>query len=407
MKLNYAKLRESASLPDGTPEERVAKERALAHMGDLFADRRMRDQFDLGRLFEEFFGWQEYRACRQNRTGRPVHAVFEAAGAVNTAAFASSIGQWVFGAVKAANAAPDIVFSKVIPARDSTSKVERNYGVTEIGDEALVVDEGEEYPIVGVSEDYTETPETLKRGFIIPVTWECFFFERTQGQIRQRIDNRAKWMEVNKEKRAIDCVIDAGETATNKYRYRWLGNTIATYGANSGTHTWDNLVTTNPMTDYLNLKAAYLKAVGLTDPFTGEPITTSFNDIVVSPANAWDVPHMMGGTVNQLTPGYATSGNPINTNYANPAGSIVGSLRTLSSQLLQARMTAASVTAGTWYVGNVAEAFEYIQNLPTESTVAPAGSEAEFTKDIVLRAKVREMGTYSTVEPRKMVKNTP
>ena len=51
--------------------------------------------------------------------------------------------------------------------------------------------------------------------------------------------------------------------------------------------------------------------------------------------------------------------------------------------------------------------FEYIENLPTEVTTAPAGNEAEFTKDIVLRTKVREKGTYSTKQPRGMIKNTP
>ena len=35
------------------------------------------------------------------------------------------------------------------------------------------------YPHLGFGEDYIETPSTTKRGFIVPVTKEAIFFDRT------------------------------------------------------------------------------------------------------------------------------------------------------------------------------------------------------------------------------------
>ena len=38
---------------------------------------------------------------------------------------------------------------------------------------------GMPYPNVGLNEDYIETPSTTKHGFIVPVTREAIFFDRT------------------------------------------------------------------------------------------------------------------------------------------------------------------------------------------------------------------------------------
>ena len=303
MGINYKTLVEGYTRPDADDRRKVDEYTRQAFCEDAS----MRDSFDLGRLFAQVFGDGEYRACKENRTSCPVNAVFEAAGAVNTAAFSNITGQWAFSAFMEAFNAPAMIFKNAISTRFSPFLSGAIPGITGIGDEALVVDEAKDYPIAGVSEQYTETPETLKRGFIVPVTWEALFYDRTQGRLRKEVTDLATWMGVNREKRAIDCVIDAGETAQNKYRYRFLGNVIATYGDVSGNHTWDNLAASNPMTDYRNLEVAWRLWQGMTDPFTGEPISFSGTDIVAPPSLAWTVPAVMGGMVNRLTPGYATS----------------------------------------------------------------------------------------------------
>ncbi len=46
-------------------------------------------------------------------------------------------------------------------------------------DEVAEVQPGMPYPSLGFGEDYIETPSTTKRGFIVPVTKEAIFFDRT------------------------------------------------------------------------------------------------------------------------------------------------------------------------------------------------------------------------------------
>ena len=56
------------------------------------------------------------------------------------------------------------------------------------------------YPNVGLGEDYIETPSTTKRGFIVPVTREAIFFDRTH-LILQRAAEVGEVLGLNKEKR--------------------------------------------------------------------------------------------------------------------------------------------------------------------------------------------------------------
>src|SRR5262245_693202 len=235
----------------------------------MFEEKSVRDNFDLGAAWRGCFGDGAFLDCR-SRTAR-AHEVMEAAGAVTTAAFQNITQQFAFSTYLEAYNAPEMVFKAVIPAKDTPFRSERIPGISNIGDKELAVGESEEYPIAGVSEDYVDTPDTIKRGVIVPASWEAFFFDRT-GQLRDRLQQVGTWDGVNQEKQAIACVVDSGETATNKYRYRWLGNTIATYGDSSGTHDWDNLAGTNAFATYASLQTAYLLLKAMVDPFTGEPL---------------------------------------------------------------------------------------------------------------------------------------
>jgi hypothetical protein len=70
------------------------------------------------------------------------------------------------------------------------------------------------YPSLGFGEDYIETPQTTKRGFIVPVTKEAIFFDRT-NLILQRAAEVGEVLGLNKEKRLIDLLIGA----TNNYKW--------------------------------------------------------------------------------------------------------------------------------------------------------------------------------------------
>ena len=66
------------------------------------------------------------------------------------------------------------------------------------------------YPSLGLGEDYIETPSTTKRGFIVPVTQEAIFFDRTH-LILQRAAEVGEILGLNKEKRLLDLVIGADQ----------------------------------------------------------------------------------------------------------------------------------------------------------------------------------------------------
>ena len=80
------------------------------------------------------------------------------------------------------------------------------------------------YPNLGFGEDYIETPSTTKRGFIVPVTKEAIFFDRTH-LVLSRAAEVGELLGLNKEKRLVDLVIGA----TNNYK--WKGTAYNTYQA--------------------------------------------------------------------------------------------------------------------------------------------------------------------------------
>lgn len=398
----------------GDPERTVeARRNAEAAAKEVMADPSRRAGFDLGKLWAEVFGWNEFQACRADQS-RSATKVMEAAGGVSSDVFLTITQQFIFSTVIDKYELPEFVFSRRIPTRQSPFRYERVPGVSNIGDEALVVGEGKEFPLASPTEDYRETPDTQKRGMRIPITKEAIFFDRT-GLVVQRCSELGEWLGLNKEKRAIDAFIDAGETDTFQYRYRWRGVStnaqivaIQTYGDNSGDHNWDNLSASTPLTDYESINTAWKLLLAMVDPYTGEPIGDMLQpkDIVFPPSLVFKQPFSVGGEVKRMNPGYATSGNPNQTALENPVGKIVGNLTPLWSQLLQARMTAASIPADTWWLGSIDKMLEYVENWPIQVLQLGSGSQDEFTHDIVQQFRVSERGTFATKQPRATVKCT-
>jgi hypothetical protein len=364
---------------------------------------------DLGALFVECFGWDNFRHCRQNLgdCADRAHKVMagarveEAAGMSGSDAFLNITQQFAYSTILDAYDVPARVFLSKIPTRPSKFKFERVPGISFIGDEIADVDEGKPYPEVGPSEDWIDTPETRKRGMVARASKEAVFFDQT-GIFLERLAVLGDWLGVNDEKRAITCIVDAGETQQQKYRYTWRGATIPTYGANSGTHTWDNLVTGNALVTYANVQAAWQALVQITDPYTGEPQNVDIKHILVPPALAFAVPYALKGMTKKTAPGYETSGNPVSTEIPNPTGDIIGSIEILTSQLFRS----ISGSDSNWYIGDIGRAFEQIENWPMTVTTLGAGSQMEFDLDVIFQAKVSKRSTFNTKQPRAMVQNT-
>lgn len=351
------------------------------------------DGFSLREAFEELIegGREIVDSWNPRHGGSGGHnlALMEAAGHTSSADFSNITGQIIYNDVMKSYQSEEFVFTKLIPVVDTPFNGEKIAGVGEIGDNAEVVGEGKPYPVVGITEDWIETPATVKRGMIAPLTKEAIFFDRT-GLVRESAADVGKWAGVNKEKRAIDCVIDENTTA---HRYKWRGTVYASYQT---TTPWDNVTASNALVDWTDLDAAEQTLNGIIDPNTGEPVIIGATDLVVVKALEATAYRILNATeVEVVTPGYAVSANP---NVARQANPYRGKYTLRTSRLLAARLA----TDTTWFLGNIAEYARYMQNWPLAVVQAPPNSQDEFSRDIVQQYKVSERGAFSVRNPRVM-----
>ncbi len=364
------------------------------------ARQRTADEFDFGRLFEECYGHEQFRACKQNRReasdviGRNL---VEGPGGVGTSNFLNITGQIVYSAVLEKYQLPDFRFTALIPTV-STQFLdgEKMAGVTQIGDEAQVRDEFAPYVEAGVTEDWIFTPTLKDRGEIVSLTWEAVFADRT-GQLLERAGAVGESLGINKEKRAIDCVIDENVTA---HRYNWRGTVIASYGDNSGTHTWDNLEASNAFVDWTNIDKLDQLFYNMTDPYTGEPFVQMAKHLIVPTRLMKAGMRALTQTdIRVSTPGFPTSGNPTQTTTANPYANKV---ELISTPWIEARQG----TKTSWYYGDVTRYASYMQAEPLNVMQAAPNNTKEFENRIVSRFRANERGAYVVRQPRAMTKAT-
>ena len=380
----------------------LSEQRGAAGVEQAFQEKAVRTtDVDLGKLFVECFGWPTFVACRNRETlvnEVMSAALLEAEGAVSTAAFLNITQQWVYQTVLDSYQSEDFVFTKLIPERPASSlDGEKIAGLTEVGDELAVRNEGDPYALAGFGENWVFTPGIQDRGMAIPITWEVLFNDKT-GQASDRGKNVGKWAGVNQEKAAIDCVIDEN---TTRHRYNWRGTVIASYGNNSGTHSWDNLEASNALVDWTDLNNAEQLFNNLVDPFTGEPIVMGdARHLLVTWGMQPTADYVLKSTqVNLSIGGYATSGNL--TQYQGE-NRWKNKYQVVSSRLLASRLA----TDTDWFLGDVGAYARCMVAEPMRVVQAPANNEAEFWRRIVQLYRVNYRKQYAVVEPRAMVRNT-
>jgi hypothetical protein len=248
------------------------------------------------------------------------------------------------------------------------------------------------YPHLGFGEDYIETPSTSKRGFIVPVTKEAIFFDRTH-LVLTRAAEVGEVLGLNKEKRLLDLVIGV----TNNFKHN--GSAFNTYYTSGP---WVNSISGNELEDWTNVDAAEQLFADILDPATGEPVLVRGTTVLVMPAYR----HAAHRVFNAAEISYATSGAPTTTLAANP----LGNYRVQESRLAYRRIVASGVAAEDakkwWFVGDFRKAFAYMENWPITVAQAPTGSEADFNNDVVLRFKASERGAAAVINPRYVVKCT-
>lgn len=353
--------------------------------------------FRIRDVFQEFVDdGHEIVQSWSPRGGGSQSGVMLSEAGVDTSAFANITGQIVFQSMLDAFDDPVFIGGQVCRTVPTEFSGEKIPGIGRLGDMAESVEEQGPYPTAGVSEEWVETPETTKRGFIVPVTKEAIFFDRT-GLVLQRAGEVGYWMGLNKEKRILDAVL--GVTTL----YRRNGQTaIATYDNNSGNHDWDNLIATNALVDWTDIENVLLAFDDITDPMTGEPVLLNPNQLIVPGAMAFTAARIVNATeVREVSNTNTTtlSGNPLAGRRQGGANS---QLQILSNQYVKAR----SGSTSSWWLGDFQRAFWYMENWGPTSVQAPVNSEAEFTHDVVQRFKISERGAVACVNPRVVAKST-
>jgi len=318
--------------------------------------------------------------------------LLEAGDGVDVSAFLNITSQLIYSKIMEAYTQEAFVVSKLVDTIPTRLDGEKIPGVARIDAQADGIAPGMPYPNLGFGEDYIETPSTTKRGFIVPVTKEAIFFDRTH-LVLTRASEVGELLGLNKEKRLLDLVVGV----TNNYK--WLGTTYNTYQASAP---WVNVKTSNELVDWTNVDAAEQLFNDILDPNTGEPVLIEANTVLVMPAYR----HAAHRVLNALEIRFNPSQTATTTLAANP----LGNYRVQESRLAYRRIVASGqATADAkkwWFLGDFKKAFAYMENWPITVTQSAHNSEADFNQDIVVRFKASERGAAAVLNPRYVVKNT-
>ena len=325
-------------------------------------------------------------------------ALLETGDGVDVTAFSNIAGQIVQSKILEAYAQEAFVLSKMVETIPTRLDGELIPGVGRIGDDVSEVHPGMPYPSLGFTEDYIETPQTSKHGFIVPVTKEAVFFDRTH-LILQRAAEVGEVLGLNKEKRLLDLLLGLANN------YKSNGVAYNTY-SNAGTGVapdgeWINQ-TTEELVDWTDVDAAEQLFADILDPNTGEPVLIQATTVLVMPAYR----HAAHRIFNAAEITYTSGSGAIETMAANP----LGSYAVVESRLAYRRLIASGFSAADakkyWFIGDFRRAFAYMENWPITVAQSPLNSDAEFNQDIVVRFKASERGAAAVINPRFVVRST-
>ncbi len=325
------------------------------------------------------------------RSGGGVN-LLEAGEAVDATAFLNVASQIVYSKIMQAYTQEAFAISNLVETIPTRLDGEKIPGIGGLAAQDAVVHPGMPYPSLGFGEDYIETPSTTKRGYIVPVTKEAIFFDRTH-LVLSRAAEVGELLGLNKEKRLLDLVIGATNT------YKWLGASYNTYQASAP---WINVKAGNELVDWTNVDAAEQLFADMLDPNTGEPVLLQANTVLVMPAYR----HAAHRVFNALEVRFNAANSESTTLAANP----LGDYRVVESRLAYRRVLATGEAADDakkwWFLGDFKKAFAYMENWPITVTQSAQNSEADFSQDIVVRFKASERGAAAVLNPRFVVKST-
>ena len=383
MTIKYRELRRRYEL-DGPEQTTTHLSEALCS-GDLKAE-----DFSLRDLAEGLVpDGHEWVRSLDPRSGSGAQLT-EAADGVDVTAFLNITGQVIYSKIMESYQQEAFIVSKLVETIPTRLDGEKIPGISRVPDEVEEVHPGMPYPHLGFGEDYIETPSTSKHGFIVPVTKEAIFFDRTH-LILSRAAEVGEVLGLNKEKRLIDLLIGA------ENNYNWKGTAYDTYQTSAP---WINELSSNELVDWTDVDAAEHLFSDILDPNTSEPILVQPNTVLVSPAYRQAAHRVFQASELTLASGFGA------TMFANP----LSGYRVENSGLMYRRIIASGESAANakkwWFIGDLRRALAYMENWPITVTQSPVGSEADFSSDIVVRFKASERGAAAVINPRYLVKST-
>jgi hypothetical protein len=385
MSIKYRELKRRYEL-DGA-------QKTVEHLGQSLREKHLRpEEFSIRDLAEALIpdGHQWVRQLDPRSTAGV--NVLETGDGVDVTAFLNVTGQVIYSRIMDAYTQDAFVMSRLVDSVPTRLDGEKIPGISRVADQIEEVAPGMPYPHLGFGEDFIETPSTTKRGFIVPVTKEAIFFDRTH-LVLSRAAEVGEILGLNKEKRLLDLLIGVANN------YKWRGTPYNTYQTATP---WINVKTANALVDWTNVDAAEQLFADILDPNTGEPVLVSATHVLVMPAYRYAANRVF----NAAEIRYTAAGAATTTLAANP----LSTYRIADSRLAYRRILASGVAAVDakkwWFIGDFRRAFAYMENWPITVTQSPAGSEADFTSDIVIRFKASERGAAAVINPRYVVKNT-
>jgi len=383
--IRYRELRRRLEL-DGA-------QRTTEHLSEALRQKHLKpEDFSIRDLAEALIpDGREWVGMLDPRNSAGVH-LLEAGDGVDATAFLNVSGQVIYSKILDAYNHEAFVVSRLVDTIPTRFDGEKIPGVGRVSDDVQPVQPGMPYPNLGFGEDYIETPSTTKHGFIVPVTREAIFFDRTH-LILSRAAEVGEILGLNKEKRLLDLVVGATNT------FKWKGASYDTYQTSAP---WINVLASNELVDWTQVDAAEQLFANMLDPNTGEPVLVRATTVLVMPAYRHAAHRIFNAT--EIT--YSAGGSETATTAVNP----MRNYRLEESRLAYRRIIAAGEAADDakkwWFIGDFARALAYMENWPITVTQSPLGSEADFNNDIVVRFKASERGAPAVINPRYIVKNT-
>lgn len=309
----------------------------------------------------------------------------------NTSLYYSAITGMLEAQVLMAYDKPEYIADRVAPAQQTSLRSNKLVGIGRLGDQAKIINPGEDHPLLNMTERWVTTPDTVKRGSGIAVTKEAIFFDYT-GQILERASTVGDELALNKEKRVLRmlCGLD------NPYNYNGTSyNTYLTSG------NWINTQSSLPLTDWTALEAARLLFSRMTDQETSERITIRPDTLIVSDGRETAAEQVLNATQLEIRTQSAAQ-NRWNNNQER------GRYTLISSPILEQVLVDSGVSASNaleyWFLMNAGKAFVYMQNWAVQRQTVTADSWTMASKGLVFAVFCNEMGACAVREPRATFK---